>query len=97
MLVVLTVDKAKTQGHVGFGVFLLNLIFELLLQAHSSIADQNIINLLEVKINMVVVMSILPLVLLSLLLFALMRVICVALWYVIVSVWTQCHFLWLSL
>ena len=97
MLVVLTVDKAETQGHVGFGVFLLDLILELLLQAHSSIAHQNIINLLEVEIDMVVVVSILSLVLLSLLLFALMRVICVALGYIIVSVWTQGHLLWLSL
>ena len=59
MVIELTVHNTKTELHIRFGGIFLNLIFKLLMQTHPAVRNQNIINLLKVKVYMVVVVSIL--------------------------------------
>lgn len=59
MVIELTVDNTKTELHIRFGGIFLNLILKLLMQTHSTVRYQNIINLLEVEVYVVVVVVIL--------------------------------------
>lgn len=54
----LPIHCSNTKRHICFGPFFLNLIFELLMQTHSSIADKNIIDLFKVEIDVIMMMSI---------------------------------------
>ena len=54
----LPVHRSNTERHIGFRSFFFDLVFKLLMQTHSSIADQDIIDLFKVEINMIMMMSI---------------------------------------
>ena len=61
-----TINMTKVKLHVCFRVLFLNLILNLLLKAHSTIAYQNVINLFKVKVYVIMMVSVLPLMLLFL-------------------------------
>jgi hypothetical protein len=61
-----TINISKVKLNVCFRVFFLNLILYLLLKTHSTIANQNIINLFKVKVYVIMMVSVLPLMLLFL-------------------------------
>ena len=54
----LTIYNAKAKGNVGLGRVLLHLLFDLLVETHSAITDQNVIDLLKIKVNMIMMMSV---------------------------------------
>ena len=54
----LPIHCSNTKRHICFGPFFFDLIFELLMQTHSSIADKNIIDLFKVEIDVIMMMSI---------------------------------------
>ena len=53
-----TIHSTYTERNICLGPFFLDLLLELLVQPHATIADQDIIYLFEVKVNMVMVMCV---------------------------------------
>jgi hypothetical protein len=62
----LPIHPSNTERHICLRPLFLNLVFKLLMQTHSSIADQDIIDLFKVKINVIMMMSIMSFVFLVL-------------------------------
>lgn len=59
VVVELAINHSKAELHVRFRGVFLDLVLELLVETHSAIRHQNIIDLLEVEVNMVVMVRIL--------------------------------------
>jgi len=64
-----SMNNTHTQRDVGLGVLLLTVMFQRLLEAESSVADEDVVDLFEVEIDVVVMMRILASVPFALLLF----------------------------
>ena len=54
----LPVHASNAQRHICFRPLFFDLVFKLLMQTHSSIADQDIVDLFKVKINVIMMMSV---------------------------------------
>jgi hypothetical protein len=54
----LSIDNAKAKGNVSLGRVLLHLLFDLLVETHAAITDQNVIDLLKIKVYMIMMMSV---------------------------------------
>jgi len=54
----LTIDNAKAKGNVCLGRVLLHLLFDLLVKTHTTITDQNVIDLLKIKVYVIMMMSV---------------------------------------
>lgn len=67
VVVELAIDDSKAELYVRFGSVFLDLILKLLVETHTAIRYQNVIDLLEVEVNMVVMVRILILMLFTLL------------------------------
>lgn len=62
----LPIHGSNTQRHICLRPFFFDLVLELLVQAHASIAHQDIIDLFKVKINVIMMMSVVSFMLLVL-------------------------------
>lgn len=62
----LPVHASNAQRHICFRPLFFDLVFKLLMQTHSSIADQDIVDLFKVKINVIMMMSVMSFVFLVL-------------------------------
>lgn len=56
----LPVHDAHTHRDVSFGVVFLALVLQLLLEAKAAVADEDVVDLLEIEINVVMMVRVLP-------------------------------------